>query len=86
MKLHNLRVEGDGLPLSTRIFIEDFDITDMVTNLTIHLGVNQAPRALVEIYATPIIDEKLQTLVEMKIDGLDEYVLAMKRINKSNES
>ena len=70
MGLATIRIEaGEGHSIrTTRVFLNDEDISHFVRGLTFELGVGKVPTATLEIIAKVDIPENFQALVKASIN------------------
>ena len=71
MNMLKVRIEGDGFRPSTRVYIDDIDISSMVIGITVNIGVDKAPTVCLETIAPVFFDGELKAELSLLFPDLD---------------
>jgi len=64
-ELRGIRIEGDGMPRSTRVFIDGIDVSGYVKAIMIDIGVDRMPSAKIQLVAPLYIPDELKVMLQI---------------------
>ena len=79
--MNKIRIEGDGMPRNTRVFLDDMDISRFVRNIHIDIGAGKAPIVNLECFGFLRMSDEIKAVIKILITS-SEFERMRERIRE----